>query len=180
MAKEIQVKIRGTCDYLQHKRPLDEEKVSKKSGEVDHSQDWKSAVYQDNKIGCYIPSKQLRASLVKSAVDFPIGGKGGRKTYKDMVNATIEVIPDKIPLGKKKPDYIHEEWVKIQRNQILRNRPAFKEGWEAEFTLLVLDEQMPVDKLKEILENAGRFRGIGDWRPHFGRFEIVEFKENGK
>jgi len=83
-------------------------------------------------------------------------------------------------LGKKRPDYIHEEWVKVQRSQILRNRPAFKDGWEAEFTLLVLDEQMPVDILKDILENAGRFRGIGDWRPHFGRFEVVEFKENSK
>jgi len=180
MAKEVKVKIRGTCDYLQHKRPLDEEKVSKKSGEIDHSQDWKTAIYQDKKIGCYIPSKQLRASLVKSATDFPIPGKGGKKTYKDLVNATIEVIPDKIGLGKKRPDYIHEEWVKVQRSQILRNRPAFKDGWEAEFTLLVLDEQMPVDILKDILENAGRFRGIGDWRPHFGRFEVVEFKENSK
>lgn len=177
MAKEVRVKIRGTCDYLQHKRPLEEEDKSKRSGEVDHSKEWETAVYSDPEIGCYIPSKQLRSALVKGATNFKIKGRMG-KTFKDMVNAVLEIGSDKIPLGTTKPDYIHEEWVRIQRNQILRRRPAFKKGWEAEFTLLILDEQMPTDRMKEILEYAGRFVGIGDWRPHFGRFEVIEFEEN--
>lgn len=177
MAKEIMVRIRGKCDYLQHKRPLDEKETSKRSGEVDHSEDWKTAIYSDEEVGCYIPSKQIRASLVKGSTNFKIKGRMG-KTYKDLVNATLEIDPDKIPLGKKEPDYVHEEYVRVQRNQILRNRPAFKKGWEAEFTLLVLDEQMPLEKLREILEYCGSFVGIGDWRPHFGRFEVVEFDGN--
>jgi len=176
MAKEIRVRIKGTCDYLQHKRPLEEEDTSKRSGEVDHSKDWETAVYSDSETGCYIPSKQIRASLVKGAVNFQIKGKG-KKTFKDLVNATVEIDPDKVPLGKKEPDYVHKEFVKVQRSQILRSRPAFKKGWEAEFTLLVLDEQMQPDMLKEILDYSGGFVGIGDWRPHFGRFEVVEFKE---
>lgn len=177
MAKEVGVKIRGTCDYLQHKRPLEEEDTSKRSGEVDHSKEWETAVYVDPEVGCFIPSKQLRASLVKGATNFKIKGRMG-KTFKDMINATIEVEPDKISLEKQQPDYVHEEWVRVQRNQILRRRPAFKKGWEAEFILLILDDQMPIDKMREILEYAGRFVGIGDWRPHFGRFEVIEFQEN--
>ena len=35
---------------------------------------------------------------------------------------------------------------------------------------------MQKDVLKEIIIYAGKFIGIGDWRPHFGRFEVVEFK----
>lgn len=35
---------------------------------------------------------------------------------------------------------------------------------------------MQKDILKEIVEYAGKFVGIGDWRSHFGRFEIVKFK----
>lgn len=174
LAKRVAVGIRGSCDYLQHKRPLEAEDTSKRSGEIDHSKEWKTAVYSDKENGCYIPSKQLRASLVKGAVNFKIKGRMG-KTFKDLVNATIEIDPDKVPLGKKEPDYIHEEFVKIQRNQILRRRPAFEKGWKAKFTLLVLDDQMPLDKLKEILEYSGSFVGIGDWRPHFGRFEVVKF-----
>lgn len=180
MPRQIEVRIRGVCDYLQHKRPLDEEDTSKRSGKVDHSKEWESALYSDPKVGCYIPSKQIRATLVKGAVNFQIKGKG-KKTYKDLVNATVEVDPDKISLAEdgtnlKKPSYIHQEWVKVQRSQVLRNRPAFSKGWEARFTLLVLDDQMPSDMLKQILGHCGSFVGIGDWRPHFGRFEVLDFK----
>jgi len=174
MAYEVKIKIRGICDYLQHKRPFEEEESRQKSGEVDYSKEAEKSLYFDKEIGCYIPSKQLRAGLVKAGVNFKIKGRMG-KTYKDMVNATIEIEPDKIPLGKKTFDYNHQEFVKIQRNQILRSRPAFKKGWEAEFNLLVLDDQMQKDILKEIAEYAGKFVGIGDWRPHFGRFEVLKF-----
>jgi hypothetical protein len=176
MAYEVKVKIRGISDYLQHKRPFEEDTSRQKSGEVDYSKEAEKSMYFDNEIGCYIPSKQLRAGLVKGAVNFKVKGRMG-KTYKDMVNATIEIEPDKIPLGKKTFDYNHQEFVKIQRSQILRSRPAFKKGWEAEFSLLVMDDQMQKDILKEIVVYAGKFVGIGDWRPHFGRFELIEFKE---
>jgi len=175
MAYEVKVKIKGISDYLQHKRPFEEE-TSKRSGEIDHSKEAMKATYIDNEVGCYIPSKQIRASLVKASTNFKIKGRMG-KTYKDMVNATIEIEPDKIPLGKTEPDYIHQEFVKIQRSQILRDRPAFKKGWEAELKLLVLDDQMPMEILKEIVDYAGKFVGIGDWRPHFGRFEATKFKK---
>lgn len=175
MAYEVKVKVRGIADYLQHKRPIEEDNSRQKSGEVDYSKEAEKALYIDDEIGCYIPSKQLRASLVKGAVNFKVKGRMG-KTYKDMVNATVEIEPDKIPLDKKTFDYNHQEFVKIQRNQILRSRPAFKKGWEAKFTLLVMDDQMQKDILKEIIEYSGKFVGIGDWRPHFGRFEVVSFK----
>ena len=175
MAYEVKVKVRGIADYLQHKRPFEEDNSRQKSGEVDYSKEAEISVYKDEELGCYIPSKQLRASLVKGATNFKVKGRMG-KTYKDMINATVEVEPDKISLGKKTFDYTHQEYVKIQRNQILRNRPAFKKGWEAEFNLMVLDDQMQKDILKEIIDYAGKFIGIGDWRPHFGRFEVVSFE----
>jgi len=176
MSKEIKVRIRGTCDMLQHRRSIEDEKkkAKKTSGEVDYSKEWKKATYQDGK-GCFIPADHIQAALVKSGVDFKVTGKRG-KTFKNLINAALVVTPDKIYLNKKKPDYVDEHFVTVSRNQILRLRPAFKKGWEAEFTLLLLDEQLPKTVVKEILDNAGRFVGIGDWRPRFGRFEIVSFK----
>jgi len=182
MPKEIRVKIEGTCDMLQHKRPpeAEEEETLRRSGEVDYSKDWEKSLYKDDEIGCYVPSKQLRACLVKAAVNFPIKSKGGRKTYKDLVNATVEIEPDKIPLDKDKQDSIHGEWVRIGRNQIWRERPLFAKGWKVNFEIVIFDEQMPVNILKEILDYGGRFVGVGDWRPHFGRFKIVKFSGNNK
>ena len=31
--------------------------------------------------------------------------------------------------------------------------------------------------VKEILEAAGKYKGVGDNRPEFGRFEVIEFKK---
>lgn len=180
MSKQIEVRIRGTCDYLQHRRPIDEKDTSKRSGKVDHSMEWKSAMYSDPKIGCYIPSDQIRATLVKGAVNFQIKGKG-KKTYKDLVNATVELNSDMISLTEngtslKKPSYIDQTWVKVRGSQVKRYRPAFNKGWEAKFTFRILDDQMPSDMLREILDYCGSFVGIGDWRPRYGRFEVLDFK----
>lgn len=71
MAYEVKVKIKGISDYLQHKRPFEEE-TSKRSGEIDHSKEAMKAIYKDNEVGCYIPSKQIRASLVKASTNFKI------------------------------------------------------------------------------------------------------------
>lgn len=178
MAIEVKVKIRGISDYLQHQRLVEDESDSlKKKGEIDYSNDAEKAVYIDKDIGCYIPSKHIRACLVKAGAAFKISG-GGNKTFKDLINAVIVIDPDRIPLGKKTFDFKHQEFVKLRgKDQILRTRPAFKEGWEAEFNLLIMEEErLPVKVMKEIFEYAGKFVGIGDWRPHYGRFELVEFE----
>lgn len=177
MIKEVKVRIKGTCDYLQNKRTVEAE-ITEKAGEPDYSESWKQKMYRDEETGCFIPSKQLRALLVKSASNFRIGGKG-RKTFKDLANATLELKEDKVPLQKRKPDYIHQEFGKIQRNSVLINRPAFKNGWIVEFTIMILSEAISTTKLREILEFGGNFVGIGDWRPHYGRFEICDFEEIG-
>jgi len=179
MERQIRVKIRGIADYLQHRPTMEPEDNVRKSGEIDYSNEWQKSMYFDDEIGCYIPAEQIKASLVQAGKSFRIKGRMG-KSYKDFVKATVFIDPNRIPLGKKEPDYIHEAFVVIQRNQVLRRRPAFKKGWEAEFNLVVLDEQIGTDRLKQIIEYAGKFCGIGDWRPDYGRFEIVEFEENSK
>lgn len=177
MAVEVKVRIKGISDYLQHKRPFEEDDkaLQKRTGEVDYSKEVEKTVYRDNEIGCYIPSKQIRACLVEAGSAFKAGGN---RTYRKMLNAVIEIDPDKISLKKETYDYVHKEFVKLRgSDQVLRHRPAFKKGWEAKLKLLILDEeQIPIDVMKQIAEYAGKFVGIGDWRPHFGRFEVVEFK----
>lgn len=67
----------------------------------------------------------------------------------------------------------------IQRNGITRTRPALKVGWAAEFDILVnLPEYINPADLNEVIANAGKLCGIGDFRPTFGRFQIVGFEVN--
>ena len=55
-------------------------------------------------------------------------------------------------------------------------RPMFKE-WSCEFTLEIADEMLNATTVKEILETAGRFKAVGDYRPEYGRFIVKQFKK---
>jgi len=104
-----------------------------------------------------------------------------RRTMKEILKATIFVRPDYAIVndGVKEPDFIHEAQVvnPNTKGRNIRYRPAFKEGWTARFQIDIDDpEVVPAERLKEILEFAGRRVGVGDWRPRYGRFLVAEFK----
>ena len=50
--------------------------------------------------------------------------------------------------------------------------------WSATYQVTVDDERISVDDLQRIVQTAGRFEGIGTWRPRFGRFtsEMTELE----
>jgi hypothetical protein len=67
---------------------------------------------------------------------------------------------------------------KIGANKHVRVRPRF-DRWAISGELVVTDEQITTDVLSDILESAGRYKGLGDWRPGsktpgaFGIFEAA-------
>jgi hypothetical protein len=67
--------------------------------------------------------------------------------------------------------------VKINNNKHIRVRPRF-DNWSASGELTIVDEQITDKVLANILDIAGRLKGLGDWRPSapkspgpFGTFE---------
>ena len=56
-------------------------------------------------------------------------------------------------------------------------RPAMYPGWSAEFDLQVnLPEYFAPSLVNDLLVDAGRLIGIGDFRPTFGRFSVTHFE----
>lgn len=174
--KKVNVKIKGIAPLLQNRFVGEEESVSERTGVVDRSEDWKQALYIDEKIGIYEPSEHIWGSMIRAASNFQIPGRG-KKTYKDLIKSGLVIEPDKIPLGKKEPDEIDKRPVVVRGSRIIRQRPMMKEGWKLTFTIGILDEQLPLEAVKRILEYSGQYIGIGDYRPRFGRFEVTEFEE---
>lgn len=175
--KKVEVKIKGIVPLLQNRFVGEEdESASQRTGVVDRSEDWRNALYSDEKIGIYEPSEHVWGSMIKAASNFQIPGRG-KKTYKDLIKSGIVLEPDKIPLGKKEPDEIDKRPVVIRGSRILRQRPMMKEGWKLSFSVNILDEQLQPEVVKRILVHAGKYIGIGDFRPRFGRFEVIEFEE---
>lgn len=181
---QVNIKIKGVSPMLQHKF-VSGEGGRKRSGELDYSEEWRETTYADEEGNCFIPASHIEGALTKAAVDFKIRGKGN-KTYKDLINATVYIQPDHIPLGIQipenptsnplKPFYVDIRPVRIS-GRILRSRGAFAKGWEASFIIDVLDDQLPLGVLKEVLDQAGSTRGLGDYRPKFGRFIVTQFEE---
>jgi len=173
----IKVEVEGVSSLLQHKYTFRDERAvhgKRRSGAQDHTEEWKASLFKEPRIGIYQPGLHLEAALVKAAANFQIPGRG-KKTYQQLFRSAVFVSPEKIPLRKQEPDRIHKSRVIVARAAVERYRPEFVAGWRLQFELTVLDDQIPREIVKDILEYAGAFCGIGDWRPRYGRFRVLTF-----
>ena len=189
---QVNVVVNGISVLLQHRFPLPsyEEMGSggtKQTGSKDYRQEWRQSLYATDKGEIYQPANHFELAMVKAAANFKITGKRG-KIYKDMVASNVVIDPEKIPFGltitdkddlttdADQPLYLDMRPVVIQRARVVRLRPAFKPGWQLEFTINVMDNELPSNMLQDILVLAGKTVGVGDYRPKFGRFAVTKFE----
>jgi hypothetical protein len=66
----------------------------------------------------------------------------------------------------------------VQGSRVQRTRPIFH-VWELKFELLWEPEYFNLDDLQAAITSAGRDIGLSDWRPRYGRYEVLSM-ENGK
>ena len=188
--RSVEVKIQGLSPLLQHRYVFTDEKeeaAKRKTGKKDYSEEWKSALYWDDDLGIIQPATHIEAAMIKAAVDFQIVGKG-KKTYKDLFKSAVFVTPDYIPHGlkgtreglvKEGRISIDKRLVRVNNSGVERLRPILKD-WVLEFTIEVHDDQVSLDTVHQVLEHAGRYVGIGDFRPKFGRFSVLRFEQNSR
>lgn len=185
----VNVSVEGVAPLMQHRFPLPNfENMSKggkvKTGEKDYTQEWREYFYTTPEGEIYQPATHFDGAMVKAAANYKIQGSRGR-TYKDLFKGNVFTSPEFILHGIKIPEnldtdadkclYLDLRPVVIQRARIVRIRPCFKPGWKLDFSIEVLDDQVPANVLNEVLSMAGRTIGIGDFRPRFGRFMVVRF-----
>jgi len=173
--KIAEVKIRGVAPLLQHRYPdeVEEKSSVKKTGRKDYSVEVESNLFKGKDGVIYEPSEHIEGCMRRSAVNFQITGKG-KKTYKDLVLSSIVVVPEQIPVTPQ--EYVVDKRnVVVSRARVARYRPRW-DDWELEFSVKILDDQFPPEVVREILEYGGAAIGIGDYRPKFGRFEVVSFE----
>lgn len=170
---EIKVSVKGTAPLLLHKFVEADATTSKKKKKVYiPAEEAEKVCYRTADGKVYIPSTHFKGCMIKSGVDFIYSG---RKTYKEYVKSGIFFKEKEIILTPQEYT-ISNLPVVISRARIMRSRPEFKE-WECTFTIEVINEDLDKSILKEILESAGKFQGVGDFRPEYGRFKVVSFEE---
>ena len=179
MPYQVHVTIQGCSDLLFHRwncEEIEAKSASAKGSKTKKTDNIESYVYRnDDKILC-IPSEQMRMSII-TAAKYKQDPRSPRKSSMDLYKAAIIPLMDLAPLGKKEWDYLDMRRVVIQRNSITRSRPAMKKGWSVEFMFMInLPEYIAPDDFHDTICMAGRLNGIGDFRPTFGRFQVVKFE----
>jgi hypothetical protein len=175
----VRVKVEGTTPILWHRwlvESVAEKAAARKGSKAKKSDDLESYVYRDEKGHICLPGEYLRQAIVHAA-KFRQDPRSPRKSAMDLFKAGVISLTELASLGSAKWDYVDQRRVQVQRNGITRARPAMNKGWTAEVELMVnLPEYISPDALNETIQQAGRLIGVGDFRPTYGRFSVVEFK----
>ena len=180
--KTIEVSIKGISGLLQNRFPEEDQetKVRKKSA-TSNDQDIQKCLYRLSDGTIYQPSSHIIGTLKAASAKFRIKDQG-KSTYKNIVGGGAVIVePDAIP-------HVFQKWEidsrpivnQATKGRRIKKRPLFRE-WVLSFRLIVDEEDIPLEVLKEIIDLAGRRVGIGDYRPQkggpFGRFMVTRFEE---
>lgn len=171
--------IAGTSPMLFHRWSVEgiaEKAAAAKGSAAKKSDNLESYVWRtaDGEIG--LPGEYVRQSVIMAA-KFRQDPRSPRKSAMDLYKAAVVSLTELSPLGTTEWDYLDQRRVMVQRSGVTRVRPAFLPGWSASFEFQIqLPEYVPGQDLLEVLVNAGRLVGVGDFRPTYGRFAVTSFE----
>lgn len=176
------ITVQGTAPILFHNynaESVAEKGRAAKGSSAKKTDDLESYVYRvsdgDHRLG--IPGANFCAALAVAAKSMQ-DPRSPRKSMLDLVKAAV------IPLDEVAPfepdieewDYVDTRRCVVQRNAIPRQRPALHKGWRVTFAVAVqAAEYIPEDILHGLSVRAGMFQALGDFRPTYGRFSVVNF-----
>jgi len=184
----LKITITGCSPMLQHKdtlsnplHPLTKAHKAitgkRKKTDEDHEamakSEWTASMYHDSKIGPYVPAMMIEATIMEAAKLQKLGKK---------FKSAIMVVEDLIPLQYSGPRDLKTLWatpefvdvrsVKVMSARIQRCRPKF-DNWKLNFTLAYNPTVIDAREVTKALEDAGVLVGMGDFRPRFGKFDVV-------
>jgi hypothetical protein len=122
-----------------------------------------------------IPAENIEACLVA-------GGKASKQGM--LVKEAVQVLAESVPLsytGPKSaakvaedPTFRFDKTVVVGGRRVVRARPIFR-NWSCEVEVVFDPSRIDPDTLLQIAKTAGLYKGLGTWRPRYGRFnaEVV-------
>lgn len=184
--KQVDVEIRGVAPLLLHNGQLaDPSNPYAKALKVETSKrnktddvyeemtriEWEGSLYLRNG-RIVIPGENLESLLSEAA----------KKMKKRKEFQAGLLIDGDWPLGYKGPQNYKDLWkagknfdrrrVRVGTNAVQRTRPRFDE-WSLDFTVQYNAEVLNLDVVVEAIHFAGAYVGLGDYKPRYGRFEVL-------
>lgn len=185
-----EVGIKGLDSILFNKmpdqsKPKTEGKTAKQDPLEKEQATWREKAYYEDDGMVYLPGENIHECMKEAAKYWgqKIPGEGN-KTYTDVIakaviceNMNLGIHRDSeqlIPFGKSVNG--NPSKGKKSGSKVYKIRPLVR-PWGGTFRLHVFDARLSTDVLRVILTYAGTFIGLCDWRPSFGRFELVGIKK---
>jgi hypothetical protein len=124
----------------------------------------------------YFPAENLRQSMITAAGRHKIG----RRSASTDAAAALSVEPDAMTLIGDWHVDSRAVVIPATKGRLLRHRPMF-DKWTVHFNILVVSSMFDVTLARRVLDDAGLFVGIGDFRPQkkgpFGRFQVDSWQK---
>lgn len=173
------------CDPLdEHTKKLKTIAKQRNKSDDDHIRvaraEFEGGLYHDPKIGPYLPSDNLQAMIERGSTRRKLG-----KVFK--AHVTVDMPEGDAPgfaIKYKGPRSVEELWsnrafvfskgARVGQSRVMRTRARLPTGWSVSFRVEVLADGVTRDQLRQAIEDAGLYEGLGDWRPRYGRFVVKE------
>lgn len=133
-------------------------------------------IYHDDAMGPYIPAINVKRCIQDGAKRSKQGKvvDEGLQTVEQGFKLLYKG-PRDIETLKEDRNFRDTRLVGVESRLTLRTRPIFRE-WGLVATFLIVPEVLGVSDLKNFATQAGMLKGLGDYRPEFGKFTIVDVK----
>lgn len=179
-------RLKSVSPYSQS-RHHDTEKLAKELPKDFEARTWRERLHYDADGRVFIPPMCFKNCLSEAAkfLSRQIPGKG-KATYTKHFEAGV-LVPEPLILPLKKDD-VKGEWLFLPADgkrgsgkRVDKCYPIIPE-WSGNVQFLILDDMITEDVFTDHLKEAGRFIGIGRFRPRnngfYGRFMVegVEWK----
>ncbi|MCP2213960.1 hypothetical protein [Bradyrhizobium diazoefficiens] len=144
--------------------------------EADHLEigriEWNGSLWLDGGRPC-VPSEALIATFVGAAQTRKRGdGARARAGLVVTENALLDYPgPKDLDQLWLNPAFRLRTAVRVKGSRTMRTRPRF-DDWSLRFTARYLPTVFDRDEVVELYRIAGFMRGLGDWRPLNGTFEV--------
>lgn len=181
----VKTVIEGVAPIIFHRwsvEAVDEKARAAKGSKAKKTDNVESYVWRNEAGLLCIPGEYFRQSIIHAA-KYIQDPRSPRKSAMDLFKAGLVVLTDLATVysakgaATKEWDYLDQRRVVVQRNGVNRARPAMHKGWRVTFELqVILPEYITREILGAAITNAGRLVGLADFRPTYGRFQVVEFK----
>lgn len=191
--KSLKYKLTGITTLLMHSdvtaNPLNEyakklKALTSKRKKTDEDYEaiakveFEAGLYHNSRLGYYMPAKNIDATLLASAKQFKLGTSWKQAAIVDsdmsFIFPDMDLSPQEL-FSHNNGQYADFQTVKIGTSKMVRCRPAFNE-WHFEMVVIVDEAKLDERQVDQIVENAGRYIGLCDYRPRYGKFTSKRIK----